>query len=263
MIQFLLFLLVIFVIFFFWSISWFYRDPVRHPSKQDNIIVSPADGKISRIQRYQRGTIPSMVKDGKIFSIDEIEKAGLMRDDYCLVSIVMSPLDVHINRAPISGQVVFLEKRIGELVTMRQPIFEFVNERVLTVLENETHRVGVIQIAAPIASSIKCFVKFGDTVDIGQKLGAILLGSQVNLIIPLRRSIRLTARLGSKVKAGETILAEIKAGEEVSDEEIEKIEGQIYVQSKGLSRVLQAFYLGNLWFTSLWLRLAHGLQKSG
>lgn len=146
---------------------------------------------------------------------------------------------------------------------MRQRIFEFVNERVLTVLENETCRVGVVQIAAPIAYSIKNFVNLRDTVDIGQKLGAILLGSQVNLIIPLRRTIRLTARVGSKVKAGETILAEIRAGEEVSDKEIEKIEGQIDVQSKGIFRILQAFYLGNLWFTSIWLRIAHWLRKSG
>jgi phosphatidylserine decarboxylase len=259
--QFLLFLLAIFVIIFFLSVRWFYRDPVRHSPEQNNIVVSPADGKISRIQRYRRGIIPSMTKDGKIFRMEEIEKAGLLKDDYYLVSIVMSPFDVHMNRAPISGQVVFLEKRVGELVSMRQPIFEFVNERVLTVLENETHRVGVFQIAAPIASSIKSSVNLKDIVNIGQKLGAILLGSQVNLIIPLRRTIRLTTRVGSKVKAGETILAEIMAGEEVTNEEIEKIEGHIDVQSKGIPRILYTFYLGNLWFASLWLRLAHRLWK--
>jgi phosphatidylserine decarboxylase len=245
---------------FFGSVRWFYRDPERHPPEGKNVVVSPADGRIAKIKRYPKDSVPSAIKDGKLISIEEIKTAGFTDDDYYLVAIVMSPLDVHINRTPISGQVVFQKRTLGKLVTMRQPIFEFVNERVTTIIENETLRIGVVQIAAPIASSIRCFVNIGDTIQIGQRYGAISLGSQVDVMIPARNKIRISTLLGSKVRAGETILAEVSdRHDEFEKEESEGPtvdEGVFDVQPQGLSRFLQLFYLASLLLASLWLKHA-------
>jgi phosphatidylserine decarboxylase len=245
---------------FFGSVLWFYRDPERHPPERKNVVVSPADGRIAKIKRYPKGTVPSTIKEGRLITIEEIKTAGFTDDDYYLVAIVMSPLDVHINRTPISGQVVFQKRTLGKLVTMRQPIFEFVNERVTTIIENETLRIGVVQIAAPIASSIRCFVNIGDTMQIGQRYGAISLGSQVDVMIPAWSKIRISTLLGSKVRAGETILAEVsERHDECEKKESEGYttdEGVFDVQSKGFSRFLQLFYLASLLLASLWLKYA-------
>lgn len=249
-------------IFFVASIGWFYRDPDRHPPKRKNVIVSPADGRVSRIQRYSKGAVPSTTKDGKRIAFEEIEKTGLTETDYWLLAVIMSPLDVHVNRVPVSGQVAFLHRTPGELVRMRRPLFEYTNERITTVLENETMKLGVIQIAAPIASSIKTFISVGEMVEIGQKQGAILLGSQVDLIIPARRKIRLCTSLGSKLKAGETIVAEIVKDDESQTEKTEAVEGYLDVQSRGLPRLLQLFYLANLWIASSSLRLLTGIGRT-
>jgi len=254
-----------FSVFFIWCVSRFYRNPERDPSGRKDVIVSPADGRIARIQRYAKDAIPSTVKDGRRIGFDEIVKAGLTWKDYYLVAIVMSPFDVHFNRAPISGQVGFLQKIPGRFVTMRQPVFEYVNERVTVAFENELLNVGVVQIAAPIASSIKSFVSAGQQVQIGQRYGAILLGSQVDVIIPARVLKRMLVGLGSRVKAGETIIAEIRDCRDktggTDSPSLAVTEGSLDLQSRGFSRFLQFFYLGSLLVASILLKLSTGMRR--
>lgn len=250
----------ILAVIFMASVAWFYRDPERRPPDRTDVIVAPADGRVARIQRFRKATIPRTTKDGKQIALEELVEAGLTENDYYLIAIVLSPFDVHTNRAPITGRIVFLRKTPGQLLTMRNPLFEFVNERVTTVFQNERLKVGVIQIAAPITSSIRSFVRNGNMVQVGQRIGVISLGSQVAVIIPAEPTMVLVTMLGSKMRAGETILAEVRRipgqASVTSDRSSPASEGTLDVQAKGVGRFLQVFYLANLWFAALWLRLA-------
>jgi phosphatidylserine decarboxylase len=117
----------------------------------------------------------------------------------------MSPFDVHVNRAPISGMVIKTKHYSGKFkIAMRNVHTE--NEKNLIVIDSEYGKVGVIQIAGFIARRIVQYVKEGDTVKIGERLGMIRFGSRVDLIIPEKNSDVLVSE-GVKSKAGETVVA--------------------------------------------------------
>ncbi len=179
----------------------FYRDPERSIPNEKGIIISPADGKIMSIDTVKVGEVPFTIKNGKIINLPELK--GIIEANYTMVSIFMGPFDVHVNRSPISGQVIdiiYIEgghsPAFGEVFTE--------NERNIVVIDGEIRAV-TIQIAGTVARRIDCYVEEGQNIGIGDKIGIIKLGSQVVVMYPSESSTII--KEGDTVKAGETIIA--------------------------------------------------------
>jgi phosphatidylserine decarboxylase len=176
-------------------VATFFRDPVRTTPRGDRLIVSPADGLITMIARV--GPPP------------ELRGAdGLEEGDYTRVSIFMSVFDVHINRAPITGRVRRIAYVPGKFVNADLDKASEDNERQYFLIEgSEGLRIGFTQIAGLVARRILAFVREGDVVEAGQRVGLIRFGSRVDVFLPAGTSPRVL--LGQRAIAGETVLAEI------------------------------------------------------
>jgi phosphatidylserine decarboxylase len=175
----------------------FFRDPKREIAQDEGVVVAPADGrilkgKIDRIEKvdYNDPLMEYILNEGK---------KGI------LISTFMSPFDVHVNRAPISGKVIKTKHYSGKFkIAMRNVNTE--NEKNLIVIDSEYGKVGVIQIAGFVARRIVQYVKEGDSVKTGERLGMIRFGSRVDLIVPEQNSDVIVS-VGVKPKAGETVVA--------------------------------------------------------
>jgi phosphatidylserine decarboxylase len=175
----------------------FFRDPNRKIPLNSGLIVAPADGrvlkgKIDRVKtvHYEDPLMEYILNPGG---------KGI------LISTFMSPFDVHVNRAPISGTIVKTKHYSGKFkIAMRNVHTE--NEKNLIVIDSDYGKVGVIQIAGFVARRIVQYVEVGDHVQTGDRLGMIRFGSRVDLIIPYENTeLRVTE--GEKPTAGETIIA--------------------------------------------------------
>ena len=188
-------------------ILYFYRDPKRVIPK-GNVIVSPADGKIIAIIKVRSGKEKEELKIKKGFAGKIRTLTGdLGKGAFIAISIFMSPLDVHVNRSPIEGEVVSVRHSKGKFYNAaRAEAFE--NEKTETIIDSKIGMLKVIQIAGFLARRIETFIKPGEKVIAGQRIGIIKLGSQVTLIMP-KDKINLVITKGQKVKAGSTILGEI------------------------------------------------------
>ncbi|MCC7573706.1 MAG: phosphatidylserine decarboxylase [Candidatus Methanofastidiosum sp.] len=197
-----IFLIIIIIGLIVFSII-FYRDPQRSIPIENGIIISPADGTVISIDIVKSGDNPVTIKNGKEIYLTELK--GIIEGNYTMVAIFMGPFDVHINRAPISGQVrdtIYLEG--SHLPAFGNVLTE--NERNIVVIDGDV-RVVTVQIAGTLARRIECYVNEGQNLNIGDKIGIIKLGSQVVVMYP---SDSLTIiKEGDKLKAGETIIAKI------------------------------------------------------
>ena len=181
----------------------FYRDPQRSVPIGENIIISPADGKVVSIDSVKGGEIPFTIKNGEIIYLPELK--GIIEGNFTMVSIFMGPFDVHVNRAPISGNVIDIIYIEGGHFPAFGNVFTE-NERNIVVIDGNVRTVTV-QIAGTVARRIDCFVNEDQTLEIGDKIGRIKLGSQVVVMYPSDSST--IVKIGDKVKAGETIIAQI------------------------------------------------------
>ena len=173
-------------------VAAFFRDPVRTTPHGDKLIVAPADGLVTMIARVPP---PPELRGG-----DGIEDAECTR-----VSIFMSVFDVHINRAPISGRIRRMAYVPGKFVNADLDKASEDNERQHLLIENaDGLRIGFTQIAGLVARRILAFVKEGDAVDAGQRVGLIRFGSRVDVYLPSSAAPRVI--LGQRAIAGETIL---------------------------------------------------------
>jgi len=180
-------------------IMQFFRDPNRKIPHNNGLIVAPADGKIlkGKIDRVQ--TVH--YEDPLMEYILSPGGKGI------LISTFMSPFDVHVNRAPISGKIVKTQHYSGKFkIAMRNVLTE--NEKNLIVIDSEYGKVGVIQIAGFVARRIVQYVEVGDQVKTGDRLGMIRFGSRVDLIIPSENT-ELMVTEGEKPTAGETVIAQM------------------------------------------------------
>lgn len=157
---------------------YFFRDPQRDVPSDAGLIVSAADGRVTRIEN------------------------GV---DYKLVSVFLSPLDVHVNRSPISGKVIEIDYTKGKKMPATSDEASLVNERNSLVIEGENITVTVTQIAGIVARRIVCWVKTGDNLERGQKFGLIKFGSRTDIRMPLNVEIMVT--VGMRVRGGETVIA--------------------------------------------------------
>jgi len=201
----LIFLILVFIAFYFF---WFLRNPKRNPSKE-KVIVSPANGKIHKIMytndksiKIQKGLLGKI----KAFTDDVSKKCAI-------ISITMTPLNVHYQRAPLDGKVVKIKYQKGKFLNAvhdsknMQATFENENNQIL--IKTEIGNIKVIQIAGFIARRIISIARKNQYIKKGQTIGLIKLGSQVTLILP-KNKIRITAKEGQTVIDGETVLAEIR-----------------------------------------------------
>lgn len=167
---------------------YFFRDPERViPGESDGIVLSPADGKVVVIRD---------VVD------DEYLKAPAKQ-----ISIFLSPLNVHVNRAPISGTVEHFIYNTGQFVAAFHDKASELNERTHIGITNGRFRVLTKQIAGAIARRIVCPIKVGDTLSIGERFGMIKFGSRTDIIVPAEMVVDV--QLGQMVVGGETVLCHL------------------------------------------------------
>jgi len=169
----------------------FFRDPDRITPNGENLIISPADGKIIVIKK---------IWDDEFFHADVQQ-----------VSIFMSPLNVHVNRNPITGTVRHTRYVKGEYFAAYGDKASEKNEQMIVGLEGANGKVMFKQIAGFIARRIVCPLKPGDTVNMGERFGMIKFGSRVDVFFPL--SVNVRVQIGDITKAGETILGEYSRNE--------------------------------------------------
>lgn len=177
----------------------FLRDPKRKIPSGSNI-VSPADGKIINIIKINKD-----LKIKKGFGKVNVLCSDVIKQGY-LISIFMSIFNVHVNRAPIDGTIIGIKHKKGKFFMASNIKKSFFNESNEIIMKTSIGRIKIIQIAGFLARRIECFVKEKQKVNKGKRIGRIIIGSQVTIILP--KNIKLLVKKGDKVKAGESIIAE-------------------------------------------------------
>lgn len=202
----IVFLSLIVLFMFFWKFI-FLRNPKRIIPKGDNIIVSPCDGKVIDIVKFDGKNEVKFFKGNKQYlGIVKTLTSNVAKKGY-IVSIFMNPLDVHYNRAPIGGKIISVTHSDGKLLPVNTIENGFLNEKVETIIQGKI-KINVIQIAGLIARRIEPFMKKGNKVNKGEIIGLINLGSQVTVIFP--ENVLFTIKKGQRVKAGESIIGKIR-----------------------------------------------------
>ena len=172
-----LFLVALFMAFFF-------RDPKRVPPSDPDIVVSPADGKITRIG-----------------------PANTAADSPTVVSIFLSPLDVHINRSPIPGKIVDMIYSPGKFLMATNEKASLVNEQNALTIEGEKITVVCKQIAGILARRIVCWKAAGDNLGLGERFGMIKFSSRTDVLLPA--NVKVTVKEGQHVRGGTTVIGRI------------------------------------------------------
>jgi len=177
-------------ILFLW-VLWFFRDPGRTPPDGTGLLVSPADGTVTHI--------------------DRVEEPDFIQGPAWRCSIFLSVFDVHLNRAPVGGTVAYLRHQAGQFVDARREDSAHRNEfQDLGLLPDDPAlggRVLVRQTAGKIARRIVCPAKEGDRLARGERYGMIRFGSRTTVFLPASDALEWRVKVGDKVKAGETVLA--------------------------------------------------------
>jgi len=189
----------------------FFRDPHRTPPQEPGTILSPADGKIIYIKALDNDTFPIAVKKGKDIPLEEFTGEEIGFGAGIQIGIMMSYLDVHVNRAPIAGTVERLRRIPGSFLSLKHMDSLLENERVFSIIRGPEDWVGIVQIASRMVRRIVPFIKEGEDVRQGDRIGAIRFGSQVDILMPNRDDIIVQARVGDYVKAGLSVLAKHKS----------------------------------------------------
>src|SRR5882724_1182408 len=170
-----------FLILFLFT-AYFFRNPKRVPPDEPNIIVSPADGKVT-----------------KVGALDPADPQSAQ-----IVSIFLSPLDVHVNRSPIAGKISDVTYTEGRFINAMSPEASVLNEQNAVTVRNDVIEVVFKQIAGLIARRIVFWRKAGDTVGLGELVGLIKFGSRTDIIVP--HSVSLSVKKGDRVRGATTII---------------------------------------------------------
>ena len=178
--------LIISIIFVLFIVS-FFRIPTRALTLDQNQIIAPADGKV--------------------VVIEETTDHEYFKDKRLQVSIFMSPANVHVNRNPLSGEVVYNQYHKGKYLVAWHPKSSTENERHSVVIRNSRGEVLVKQIAGALAKRIINYLQVGQQVKQGEELGFIKFGSRVDLILPLNTKVNVS--LNQVVRGGVTVIANI------------------------------------------------------
>jgi phosphatidylserine decarboxylase len=171
-------------LFLFLFIVSFFRIPGREHTTGENAIVAPCDGTV--------------------VVIEEVEPDEYFKEKRLQLSIFMSPLNVHVNRNPVSGEVLYSQYHPGKFLVAWHPKSSTENERHSVVYRSDGKEVLVKQIAGAVAKRIVNYLKPGDNVKQGEEMGFIKFGSRVDLLLPTNTQIDV--QINQKVKGGVTVL---------------------------------------------------------
>lgn len=187
--QWLMYLLVLPLLVQYILIVRFFRNPARPADQTPNGVVSPCDGKV--------------------VVIEEVEETEYFKDKRIQISVFMSPLNVHVNRNPISGIVSYFKYHPGKYLVAWHPKSSTENERTTTVIKSDSGtEILFRQIAGAVARRIRWYIKPGDKAERGGEMGFIKFGSRVDIFVPVGTEINV--ELEQKVTAAETLLATYK-----------------------------------------------------
>jgi phosphatidylserine decarboxylase len=176
-------------------ICYFFRDPDRVTPLRDGLVISPADGRVSLIEKVRPP-----------------KELGLGDEERVRVSVFLSVFDVHVNRAPVAGRIKRSVYTPGAFLNAALDKASEENERRALVIETAAGaEIGVVQIAGLVARRIVTFSQEGDTVGVGQRFGLIRFGSRVDTFLPPGHGPLVA--VGQRAIAGETVLADLKSSE--------------------------------------------------
>ena len=190
------------ILFFIWTpLGWigtlatawcayFFRDPIRVTPLREGLVVSPADGRVSRVMN----AVPP-------------PELGLSERPLPRISIFMSVFDCHVNRSPMSGRIERMVYRAGKFINADLDKASEDNEHNAFIITGSRARIGVVQIAGLIARRIVPFVQEGQTITAGDRIGMIRFGSQIDVYLP--EGGRALVAEGQTAIAGETVLADL------------------------------------------------------
>ena len=164
--------------------AFFFRDPDRSIPLEPGIVLAPADGKVTIVR-------PADEDHGE-----------------SLVSIFLSPMDVHINRAPIEGEIVDISYKTGKFVMATRDDARLLNEQNALTIVGKDVTLTCVQIAGVLARRIVCWKRRGDRVKCGERFGMIKFGSRTDLLMPAK--VEILVREGMRIRGGETIIGRIK-----------------------------------------------------
>jgi len=190
-------LMIVFLVLGFWPVSiffgllaafmaFFFRDPRRQPPADSSVVVAPADGLVTRVQPIQEDNPGSAT----------------------LISIFLSPLDVHINRAPIAGKITDVSYTGGKFLMATDERASLVNEQNALTIEGDKITVVCKQIAGILARRIVCWKHAGERVELGERFGMIKFSSRTDIVLP--ESVEVLVKKGNRVRGGTTIIGRIR-----------------------------------------------------
>ena len=169
-------------------VVYFFRDPERTGERGDQLVVSPADGRV--------------------VMITDVDEPSFVHGKATRISIFMNVFNVHVNRYPVSGTVKYVHYNPGKFINAAADKASLDNEQMSVGLEAGGRLVLVRQIAGAIARRIVTYSKVGDTATQAERFGLIRFGSRVDVFVPTNSVVRVT--LGEKPVAGTTVLAELR-----------------------------------------------------
>jgi len=169
---------ILFIVALF--MAFFFRHPKRVPPSDPDVVVSPADGRVTRIEPQSPGTV---------------------------VSIFLSPLDVHINRSPIPGRIVDMLYSRGKFLIATNEQASLVNEQNALTIEGEKITVVCKQIAGILARRIVVWKRAGDYLGLGEPFGMIKFSSRTDILLP--ENVRVMVKVGDRVRGGITVIGRI------------------------------------------------------
>jgi phosphatidylserine decarboxylase len=164
----------------------FFRDPERTPPDAPGAVLAPADGRVTAVVEVEDPWVGPAVR----------------------LSVFLSPLDVHVNRAPVAALVESVERRPGRFLAAYRAEASERNERCRLALRGEAAPVAVVQIAGVLARRIVCRVRPGDKLERGERFGLIRFGSRTDLVVPRGTEVRVA--VGERVRGGESIMGVLR-----------------------------------------------------
>ena len=177
--------LIILFAFITFFIIWFFRNPERYFQEEEKVLISPADGKVIKIE--------------------DVEVNGTVSGRFKKISIFMNVFNVHVNRAVYSGKIETINYLEGKFFSANLDKASLDNERNEIMIRSEDgHSIWMVQIAGLIARRIVCWVNVGTTIKKGERFGLIRFGSRVDVYLP--EDSQMSVKLRDNVKAGQTVL---------------------------------------------------------
>jgi phosphatidylserine decarboxylase len=166
--------------------AFFFRDPRRQPPTDANLVVAPADGRVTRVRPV----------------------GDLSERSSNVISIFLSPFDVHINRAPIAGKITNVAYTRGKFLMATDENASVVNEQNALTIEGERITVVCKQIAGILARRIVCWKQVGEDVSLGERFGLIKFSSRTDVLLPA--NVEILVAEGARVKGGTTVIGRIR-----------------------------------------------------